>query len=1006
MLKLRLYFWRTRAPRLVIAVVAILIVYSSPGVGSERFYFKSWNTESGLPQNTVHSIVQTQDGYIWVGTFDGLARFDGLTFKIFRKSDTPELPTNRLAGLFLDPDGRLWIITEDPKTVVLYENGRFLAFENGRDFQTDDIRAPWRERTVMRMPAGEDEFVFDQGKFMRRKVVGERRFPKAFWDEKRNAWIDLGDRFVGGKDGQLRTYKKGFELPFAGLKLWSRPYVEIEGEVWKLVPFESGTRLARFSSGELALFPVETGDNSVLVNDERGNLWLVEQFGGLKRIDAKTVTAADPANFPVELVLSASDKENADLRDLFFDRDANLWICSSNGLRLLIEDRPVTLYSRKDGLPSENIYSVAQDREGKIWFGAWMDHLVGYEGGKFSAEPFKLVSALFVDRDARLWVGSNDIIYRERGEWKSLATKLGLDGIAAGEITVISQDRDGSFWFGSSAIGIVRYANGSSRIYTVADGLPGNAVTSFLQTSDGVIWVGTSSGLGRYEDGKFVSHRTEHGLAGNYIRSLYQDGEGTLWIGTYDSGLSRYKDGKFSTISSSDGLFSDGAFCILEDDNGWFWINSNQGIYRVKRVELNDFADGKVGIVTTVSYGPKDGLLNVEGNGGKQPAGLRASDGRLWFPTAGGVAVIDPRLVRKTLPPPPVLIEDVKVGQDTRDIADGRIKIEPTQSAFDINYSAISFTDAESVKFRYRMQGLDDNWTEAGTRRTAYFSHLPFGEYTFQVSAANQDGTWNPVGASVQVVVVPPFYRTNFFYLFATLAVCGIVGFVFLYRLRELQARNRASAEFSRRLIDSQENERMRIALELHDSLGQSLAVIRNRALIGLSAPQEHQRLIDQMQEISDASAVALKETREIAHNLHPAQLEHLGLAASLMTLVESLASGTDIKFTSEIAATAAVDLSRDEAINLYRIAQESISNILKHSGARNAELRLFEAEDRLVLSIGDNGKGMSTRADQNSGLGLKGIRERAAIIGAEMNVRSAAGKGTRLAVSLPLRGK
>ncbi len=1003
MQKLGLHFGRLRALRLVIAIAATVIICSSAGLGSERFHFKTWNTENGLPQNTVHSIAQTRDGYLWVATFDGLARFDGLRFKVFRKSNTPELPTNRLAGLFLDTDGRLWITTEDPKVIVLYENGKFSAFENGRDFQTDDMTAPWRERTVMRMPAGEDEFVFEQGRFIRRKaVVTERNFPRAFWDEQRNAWFDAGDRFVGGKEGQLQSYPKDSDLPFAGRKLWSRQYVEIDGAVWMLVPFAQGARLARFSDGELRLFPAEAGDNSMLVRDERGNLWIVEQFGGLVRIDAATVLAADPLKFPTEMVLSPSDKANSDLRELFFDRDGNLWICSASGLRLLIEDRPVTVFSTKDGLPSDNIYSIVEDRNGKIWFGAWMDHLVGYEGGHFSSEPFKLVSALYVDRDSKLWAGSNDIAYRDGGSWVSFATNLGLAAGTLGEVTVISQDRSGNFWFGSSTIGIVRSSNGAAQTFTVSDGLPGNSVTSFLQTADGTIWVGTASGLARYEDGKFVAYTTNDGLAGNYVRALYEDKEKALWIGTYDSGLSRYKDGKFSTISSRDGLFSDGAFCILEDDNGWFWINSNQGIYRAKIDELNDLADGKAATVNSISYGPKNGLLNVEGNGGKQPAGLRASDGRLWFPTAGGIAVIDPRSVRQTLPPPPVLIEDVTVDQRTMDTTSGRIQIEPMQTSFDISYSAISFTEAESVKFRYRMEGLDENWTEAGTRRTAYFSHLPFGEYTFHVTAANQDGSWNQDGASIAVVIVPPFYRTSLFYALATLAVFGIIGFVFMYRLRELNARNLASAEFGRRLIDSQENERMRIALELHDSIGQSLAVIRNRALIGLSKPDEHRRLLDHMHEISEASAAALKETREIAHNLHPAQLEHLGLAAALMTLVESLASVTDTRFTSKIDETVAT-LSRDEAINLYRIAQESISNIIKHSGAERAQIQLTETDEKIVLSIEDDGKGMNAK-EGGVGLGLKGIRERATMIGAELTIRSTAGNGTRLIVSLPLR--
>ena len=266
--------------------------------------------------------------------------------------------------------------------------------------------------------------------------------------------------------------------------------------------------------------------------------------------------------------------------------------------------------------------------------------------------------------------------------------------------------------------------------------------------------------------------------------------------------------------------------------------------------------------------------------------------------------------------------------------------------------------------------------------------------------AANADGVWNTSGATIRLVVLTPFYRRPWFYALIALALCSVVLALYMYRMRQLQAVNAARADFTRRLIDSQENERRRIALELHDSLGQSLAVIRNRALMSLNKPGEHERMVDQMREISEASVAALQEARQIAHNLHPGQIEHLGLPAALTTLVESAQGGTLIKLETKIE-TLRTAVTRDEAINLYRIAQESLSNLIKHSDAGQAIVTLNETNGRLYLIVEDNGRGMPAGLT-GDGLGLRGIRERAQMINADLQIESIPGKGTKLSVSLP----
>ena len=234
---------------------------------------------------------------------------------------------------------------------------------------------------------------------------------------------------------------------------------------------------------------------------------------------------------------------------------------------------------------------------------------------------------------------------------------------ADAEFSVISQDRDNNLWFGTN-LGLSRYSEEQATVFTKKDGLPDDYIIAFLQTSDGKIWVGTRGGLASIENGKIKAFTTADGLASNYIRSLYEDADRVLWIGSYDGGLTRFKDGKFTRFTMKEGLSSNGVFCILEDDRGWLWMNSNQGIYRVRKQELNDFADGKIKSLTSIAYNKQDGLLNVEGNGGRQPAGIRSRDGRLWFPTAQGIAVVDPETVITNLLPPTVLIEEIVIDRD------------------------------------------------------------------------------------------------------------------------------------------------------------------------------------------------------------------------------------------------------------------------------------------------------------------------------------------------------
>jgi len=987
----------------LLLTLGTLLLGSLSSLASDHVQFKTWNTQNGLPQNTVNNIAQTPDGYIWLGTFDGLARFDGVRFKVFKKSNTPALPMNRVWAMWVDQRGRLWIWTEDPNTLVMYEHGQFRAFVKGIDFNADDFYNASNDENGLRFWSGNEVYVYTEGKFERRSADVVKPPPVFHGPDPHSVWVTTNEGYYSLTEKESKFYQKGAQLPFDPRKAAWAEFVEVDGALWFLLAVTvTDNRLSVFSDGQLKTSSVSIKNPKFFASDHEKNIWLGDFYDGLRKVSIESIRHDDLLHLKVEHFTSANGLVSNNLSTMLVDRDDNRWIGTDKGLQLLIDQPLVTVYSNNSGLPAQNIYSVVQDKAGAIWFGAWDNYLVKYSNGVFTSEQKLWVQALFVDRDSRLWTGaSGGVFYRERDDakWTAVYDQLKTPPAERVMVTVIGQDRNGDIWFGGAG-GISRYRNGQIKTFRVADGLPDSEVQAFLQTSSGEIWVGTKGGVARFVGDKFEPLKSQDKELRIFVRSLHETQDDTVWIGTYDSGLFRYKDGRVTNISSANGLFSDGAFCILEDDRGWFWMNSNQGIYRVRRDELNQFADGQLTRVNSVSYGPDDGLLNVEGNGGKQPGGLKASDGTLWFPTAGGLATIDPGTAVRHGAPLPVLIEDANVDQNEIDAQGGVIRVEPGRSTVDIAYTAMSFVGPERVRFRYRLEGLDSNWTEVGPRRVAYFSHLPYGEYTFRVTAANADGVWNDTGATIRLIVVTPFYRRGWFYAFVTLVALSLIAAAYVYRVKQLHAINETRAAFTRRLIDSQESERRRIALELHDSLGQSLSIIRNRALMSLSRPEQHERMLDQMREISDASAAALQEAREIAYNLHPGQIEHLGLPAALMSLVDSVQGGTSIQFDKNIQQLRS-SISKDEAINIYRIAQESLSNLIKHSNASHAVIALYEQNGDLCLSVEDNGSGLQA-SKSNGGLGLKGIRERAQIINAQLQIQSSQGKGTRITVSLP----
>ena len=984
-----------------------------------EYRFDVWTIDSGLPQNSIGHILQSRDGYLWMTTLDGLVRFDGVRFTVFNKGNSPGLPSNRLTALHEDREGAVWVGTE--------EGGVARYFRERFETLTSPHRLP--ARTIGGIWGDADGHVWSLSGGV--PLRWESGSPGRGLPEDTSALLTPVNLDLGSK-GLLWSAKPDALVVFAAGKVWNfsasdglpSPRVhsvaeDQQGTWW--VSTDAG--IARIQEGKIikvysqrdglpipsiANSAVPSGAMRALGEDRRGNLWLTGGAAWLGRLKNGVFTGYPNSNSPTLLPISGSRQQVAQINALLEDREGNIWI-TANGFGLIrAREQAVKVLSTRDGLARVNIYPVCADHEGGIWLGAWNFGLARIKGGAVtnfgSASRDSIVTALCESRDQRLWVASlaDGVRIFANGE----LTAAGLPPVLTTlKVNAIFQDRNGAMWFGEER-GLVRFANGEITVFTNRPGIAVASAKAIIEDRTGALWIGAYGGLTRLAQGEFTTWTERDGLPSDHVRALYEDGEGVLWIGTYDGGLGRLENGKFTRYTVRDGLFDNGVFQILEDARGNFWMSSNRGIHRSSKKELNEFAAGRRRTITSISYGKSDGMLNVECNGGSWPAGVKARDGKLWFPTQDGVAVIDPGALPSNPTPPPVVIESFLIHREPKAL-DGPLRVPPGKSNIEIQYTALSFINSERLQFRYRLTGVDHEWVEAGTRRTAYYSPLAPGQYAFTVLAANSDGLWNQTGATLAFTVLPAWYQTAWFRALALVAVVGAsVGF-YRSRISRLEAQRVAQENFSRRLIESQEQERQRLAAELHDSLGQNLLVIKNRAVMALASPNDPPKVCEQMTHVSEMASQALREVRGIAQDLRPFQLNEMGLTKAIGAMARRLADSSSIKFHIDVAELEGV-LPRESEIHFYRVVQECLTNIVKHSHATQASVIVSKNGLSILRAlIQDNGRGFDivSSSDQPTpaSFGLRSIRERVRALGGRVEFDTRPGEGASVVIEIPI---
>ncbi len=950
-----------------------------------QFNLEVWLTENGLPQNTVHAIAQTADGYVWIGTEGGLARFDGVKFTIFDKQTTPELKSNYIRTLLADRQGALWIGTA--QGLVRMVNNKFTVFTRDDGLPSETIQAIYedREGNLWVATANGSGLLKSGGltTFTTKERLISGCIQALFEDAGGALWIATPYGVGRIKDGKFTNYTVRDGLGSNSVRAIQQ---DRSGRLW----FGSLDGLTSFDGNRFTTYKTRDGlpnDRIISLHAEREGGLLIGTAGGLCRLtDGRFTTFNRGEPLSTSTILS-----------LLEDREGNLWIGTESGGVNLLKDTKFTTYTVKNGLSNDLVKSIYEDHQGNTWIGTDGGGLNLLRNGKLNVYTTRdglssnVVLSLFSDNSGNLWIGTPDGLNRfNQGKF---AVYTSADGLANNDVRSIYLDRSGNLWIGTRG-GLTRMKNGVFKTFTEVDGLPNDLITTLYEDARGNLWIGTFGGLGKLTNEEFTSFTTRDGLSSDVVISLHEDSDGTLWIGTNGGGLNRMKDGKFTAYTTSNGLLDDVVYRILEDGQNNLWLSCRKGIFHISKKELDEFAKGMIASIAPVAYGTADGMMTRECSGGGDPAGWRGSNGTLWFPTIKGVATIDPERMKTNSHAPPVVVEQIVI--DNKSFAPSeRLELPAGTTRLDLYYTAPSFVAPEKVRFKYKLEGFDNDWIDSGTRRIAYYTNLRPGTYTFRVIASNNDGVWNQTGAAFAFYLKPYFYQTYWFYALCLVALIILAWLLFRLRVRGMQK------QFGAVLA-----ERTRIAREIHDNLAQEMSGISVQLeVVARKMPPGADAAMTYLDRARRQVRHGIAEARRYVWELRSPTLANNDLPTALAETARRLTHETPIQAQVQVNGTFR-PLAHTIEDNLLRIGQEAINNAVKHAQAQRIFVNLVFDTRRVQLIVRDDGSGFDNQTARNEKaghFGLIGMRERAEKIGGTLSIQSTNGSGTEIVADVPI---
>jgi signal transduction histidine kinase/ligand-binding sensor domain-containing protein len=967
---------RSRAYFLLTVVVWLVAPLKAldPNHTLTQYVHRIWQVQQGLPDASIYSILQTRDGYLWLGTQSGVVRFDGVRFRGLEDIYKGAPADIWIRGMAQAPDGALWIGANE-SGVYRLDSGAVMRYTQANGMPSDTTQCVvaagneiWACTTagMVRFADGKIQ-VFHRGDGLSSEVV-------------RAAAVGPdGKLWVGGESTKLSVWDGQKFVPHALALMPSDAGVraiafEQDGTMW----IGTTEGLIELKNGRERLLTTRNGlsDNWILslFASSDGSLWIGTRagFSRLRNGEAVSFRPADG--------LSQSN-----VYSIFQDREGSLWVGTKHGLNQFLGGRAVP-YTENEGLPSNDTGPVLEDRGSNIWVGTLGAGLSRFDGRKFTVLtvkdglPSNFIYALAED-DGGLWVGTDRGLSR-LANGRVERTYARAAGLPSDDVRSLLRDRSGTLWAGT-AKGVVEFRNGA---FTRPAGLAVSAPVSAMgEDGSGRIYLATPNAVLSYADGK-PAEVLQNGAPLRGASSFYRDRTGAIWIGMSGGGLRLIENGKMSTFLMRDGLFDSEIYGLAGDAEDRLWMACSKGIFWVPESDLRKFAAGSLKKITSTPYSPTDALRVIECKSGVQPPVTVTHDDRVWFSTIRGLIVLDPRHLTRNVPPPPVVIEDITVNGE-REIPPQIEKLAPGRKNVEITYAGLSYLSPTRITFSYILEGYDHDWINAGTRREAYYTNLPPGSFRFRVRACNIDGACNDSGAAVSFALASHYYQRAWFWPMVAALIGLAIWAAYQFRIRTLRE------QFNLILT-----ERNRIARELHDTLIQGLSGItmEMQALAGRIKSPEERGALEEI--IADAGA-CLRETRRSVAGLRNGGSN---LAAAIEQAARQITETKDVRLKLNLQNKPAA-LAPDVEYNLVRIAQEAVTNSVKHSGARTVEVALDYTPKALRLSVRDDGSGFPENGQSKNGhYGLIGMKERASHIGAELELATAPGRGTTVSVTLP----
>jgi ligand-binding sensor domain-containing protein/signal transduction histidine kinase len=986
-----------------------------------QYAYQQWQSNSGLPQDSLHAILQSTDGYIWLATDGGLVRFNGINFRIFNTENTSEIRSNIVRGLAQDQNGTLWISTANG--LLNYRDHHFHIFGTVQGLPSDVVwfvhqdhagglwagtsaglallsGDRWRpiadtaglhpemEKQIADAPdgsiwlSGGNQLIHLDSRSLR--VLGRLRVTSA--SEINSIACDpAGSLWVGTQQG-LEVYAQGRVKPISfGASTHNL-------QINTILPTTANRAWVGTSRGLYLVTVSETvsfkaipglaeGPVKTLLLDREGALW-----GGTDRGIARL------QQNHVDTISIGSDLPGSTIDALLEDREGNLWIGGEAEGLAVLRDQKFISFTKRDGLSANTITSISGDRNGTLWIGtdgAGLNRMGAAGVTTYSTAnglSSNVILASATDQHGDTWVGTSTGLNRIHNGRVRVYTVA--DGLIDDFVRSLFVDLDDSLWVGTRH-GLAHMSGEHFIDYSKFDGLGSDFVGAILRARDGRLWVGTSGGLSLYHNGSFTTFTVRDGLSSNTITAIYEDADGNLWLGTNGGGLNRLSGDNIQSFRNGPPPVIYG---ILEDSANDLWLSSPSGVYRVNRIALNAAIDhSSPNQLQIAAFGTGDGMKTRECSGSGHPEAWKQPDGSLWFATMHGVVSVMPDHLSQNLVPPQTMVESVLVDDSLSDIS-GILTLGPGRHRVEFQYAGLSFVMPQLVTYRYRLQGYDRDWISGGHTHSAFYTNLPPGRYTFQVLSANNDGVWAKSPAQISLQIKPYFYQTVWFYVVLGLSTLILARLIYRWNLR------RVETEFGAVLA-----ERNRIAREIHDTLAQDIVSISLQLevisrLLGGPAQAVREQL-DQTRELVKRSLV---EARRSIWALR-SQDQHGDLPTRLAMQLREVSQGVSTRVRLEVqGSTRAIDRKIED--ELLSISKEAVGNALRHAEAGQIDVKLLYDAETICLRIEDDGQGFDIARvpDHREGyFGLQGMRERAAEIRAGFQIESKQSQGTKVCVEL-----